>query len=37
MDINELAREIWIYMSEVYRIDVDIEDIEAILLQYSGE
>ena len=37
MDINELVHEIWIYLSEIYRIDVDLEDIESIILQYWRE
>lgn len=34
MDIKEIASEIWIYITEVYKIDVDVEDIEEILNCY---
>lgn len=37
MEIKEIAREIWVYVSEIYRINVDIEDIEAILAQFVKE
>jgi hypothetical protein len=37
MEIKEIAREIWVYITESYRIDVDLEDIEAILAQFIKE
>jgi hypothetical protein len=30
-EIEFIAREIWIYLSESYKVDVDIEDIVSII------